>query len=137
MCTPDTECLWVKLELPSTRSTYVCSVYRPPEGNVDIFLSLLENKPIDIYALGLADVIVMGDFNIDLLSKRDHKYKRYMQFLKPNKLTQLINTPTRVTTRSKSIIDHIVTNREVLCIHKVVVDPGLSDHVLMFTARKR
>ena len=136
LCTPDIECLWVKLDLPSTRPTYVCSVYRPPEGSADKSLSLIEQTIIDIYASGLDDVIIMGDFNIDLLPKRESKYKKYVQFLKTNKLTQLVMSPTRVTLRSQSLIDHIVINQEDLYIQHGVVDPGLS-HCMAFTARKK
>ena len=30
--TPDIEIIWVKLSLKLTHSTYIASVYRPPEG---------------------------------------------------------------------------------------------------------
>ena len=42
--TSDIEILWVKLSLKLTRPTYIANVYRPPEGNVQFFLEILENK---------------------------------------------------------------------------------------------
>ena len=48
LCSPDIKYLWVKLELPDTRPTFLCSFYRPPLGSVSNFISILEQKLIDM-----------------------------------------------------------------------------------------
>ena len=49
---PDVEWTWHKLSLKNTHPTYVATVYRSPQGNIDKFLDLLENKILDIISLG-------------------------------------------------------------------------------------
>ena len=72
---PDIEILWVKLSLKLTRPTYIASVYRPPEGNVQNFLKILENKILDIQGEGQADVLIMGDTNLNTLKRNDDSVK--------------------------------------------------------------
>ena len=61
ICAGDIECLWTKLNLKATRPTFIGCIYRPPEANIDNFLSILENKILDIYEHGIADLIFLGD----------------------------------------------------------------------------
>ncbi len=85
---PDVEYLWVKLSLPDIHLTYVCSVHHSPSGSVPNFLSFMEQKLIHIYSEGLADILMIGDVNIDVNRKRDGNVKKYQSFVKTNKLTQ-------------------------------------------------
>ncbi len=64
LCNNDIECLWTRLNLKATRPTFIGCVYRPPEGNIDNFLNVLENKILDIYELVIADIIILGDINV-------------------------------------------------------------------------
>ena len=50
----------MKLNLPRMRPTYIANIYRPPDGNQDNALSLIENKLIDIYAERPGDIVIMG-----------------------------------------------------------------------------
>ena len=52
-------------------------------------------------------------------------------------MSQLIDRPTRVTETSSTVIDHIWTNNPYLYSHRGVIEPGLSDHALIFACRKR
>ena len=65
ICTPDIGCRWSKLHLKATRPTFVGCIYRPPEGNIENFIDIIENKIIDIYDQGIADILLLGDLNID------------------------------------------------------------------------
>ena len=69
-CTPDVEIMWVLLELPHTRNTYIANVYRPPDGNVVSALDIIENDIGTIMGNSNPDIVLMGDWNIDV-SKRD------------------------------------------------------------------
>ena len=44
-------------------------------------------------------------------------------------LINTVNSPTRITSSSESLIDVIVTNREYLEQRTMVIDLGLSDHL--------
>ena len=65
LCCPDCEWVWMELNLPDTRKTYICTIYRPPSGSIENFLGLLENKVMDIYSEVLADIVIFGDININ------------------------------------------------------------------------
>ena len=85
---------------------------------------------------GMPDIMLFSDSNVNLLIKNDRNTKYYTDFLKRCKLTQLLSTPTRITTRSRTLIDHIVVNRPELFSTFGTVDSGLSDHCMIFTSRK-
>ena len=133
----DIEITWVKLSLKLTRPTYIANVYRPPNGNVENFLQVLESKYLDIQAEGVADVLIMGDTNINTLKRGDTNAMKYRNMIKRLRLTQLYNAPSRVTNTTKSCIDHILTNHKEFYRNCNAMDPGLSDHQLIFVSRKK
>lgn len=55
-------------------------------------------------------LILTGDVNIDMLRPSDNLTKKYQCILDVFGLTQIVTRPTRVTKRSKTLIDHIITN---------------------------
>ena len=137
LCSPDVEIQWVVLKLRYTRPIYIANVYRPPSGNVDNALSLIENKVLDISANCPGDIIIMGDTNIDILDKTDVITKRYLNFFKQFNVQQLISTPTRIGLTKSSLLDHALTNCEEMYYQHGSIDYGLSDHALIYTPRKR
>ncbi len=137
LCCPDMEWQWSILRLPRTRKTYICNLYRPPDGNIDIALNLLESKLNDIYTEGVSDVLIMGDMNIDLMTKRHPNSKKLLALLKSCALTQLICCPTRITETTATLLDHIICNRDDMYYQWGTYDPGISDHCLTYVARKK
>ena len=51
-------------------------------------------------------------------------------------LKQLIESPTRITCSSSSIIDHILANLPNKVIQRGILNVGLSDHQLIYCTRK-
>ena len=51
-------------------------------------------------------------------------------------LTEIIRDPTRITSTTSSLLDHIVTNAEKKISQKGVIDVELSDHLLIYCTRK-
>ena len=51
-------------------------------------------------------------------------------------LTEIIRDPTRITSTTSSLLDHILTNAEKKISQKGVIDVGLSDHLLIYCTRK-
>ena len=62
-----------------------------------------------------------------------NRYKR--NFVK-NSLKQLIRCPTRVPCNISTLIDHIFTNSTEKTFQSGIIDPGISDHKLLFCTRK-
>ena len=99
-------------------------------------LGFVGNKLIDLFSARIPDIMVFGDSNVKLLNINDRNTRCYNDFLKRCKLIKLISTPTRITSQSRTLIDHIVDNTPELFSTFGTMDPGLSDHCLIFTARK-
>ena len=135
VCSRDIECQWVKMSLKDTRPTYIGNLYRPPDGNVDAAIEYLNGIMHTIYSGRNLDVLLLGDLNIDLL-KRGGSVNKYKRFLNGNLLNQLVLDPTRISNTGATLIDHIITNNTDYYVCGVI-DPGLSDHLMTYTSRKR
>ncbi len=81
--------------------------------------------------------MVFGDFNLDLLKTRDPGVRLYKEFIKWMNLSQLIQSPTRVSPTTSILIDHVLVNREHIFATSGCLDLGLSDHSLMYASRKK
>ena len=71
-----------------------------------------------------ADVLILGDFNIDMLKPHSCWDSTLALF----GLAQLIASPTRTTPTSTSLIDHIYTNNPSAVVTTNVSDLSISDH---------
>ena len=80
------------------------------------------------------EIIYLGDTNCDMLDFANNDTKHLIQLLKYN-LTQTIKSPTRTTATTKTIIDHIITNRPESLSKNGVLASGISDHDDMFFAK--
>ena len=65
--TPDIELLVLKISCKGKKTRIICTVYRPPDGDVDSLLHALENALL-VYDLSNNEIWIVGDFNIDYLN---------------------------------------------------------------------
>ncbi|CAB3225238.1 unnamed protein product [Arctia plantaginis] len=71
------------------------TAYRPPWLDVDLFLDALT---FSVNSLGHCDgMVLMGDFNINMLNESDAKTDKLKTFLSYISLKQIIDTPTHFT----------------------------------------
>ncbi len=136
ICNPDIELFWIKLSLKCARPTYICCLYRPPDGSSKNFVEKLENQMETIIDNPANDLIIMGDVNIDM-NKWDNNSRTLHNFTIKHSLTQIITKPTRITETTSSVIDHIYVNNTELYVHCGTLEPGLSDHSMVFVCRKQ
>ena len=73
----DIEWLCVELHFRATRPTYIGVLYRLASGNVEQSLNIFENKVMDILCEGPADILVLGDINIDCYKPHSTNCRRY------------------------------------------------------------
>ena len=99
------ETLWAEIALPNSKPFLICSVYRPPCAS-SAWIDLFEEELSIAQTMGL-EMILMGDFNIDLRSCTNHKWLNLLQLFD---LSQLVTEPTRVTQTSSSFIDHVYSS---------------------------
>ena len=77
--------------------------------------------------------IIMGDVNCDILKSPPDAHTRKLLFLSSlYQYDQLIDSPTRVTRTSATVIDLIFTNRAENILKSGINHLGISDHNLIF-----
>ena len=112
-------------------------IYKNPNLAVTEFNECYLQSFLDKLSLGNKDVILMGDFNMDLLhyethnQSRDFLDKMFSASLKPH-----ITTPTRITPQSKTLIDNIFTNfldEDIACGNVTCCTSDHLDQSLIYT----
>lgn len=102
---PEVEINIVQIFPNFSKPIIVILVYSPPHivklDFIDCYESLLH-----LVCKDNVDYVALGDFNIDLLSD-SLANTRLTNLTNSLNLTQLINTPTRVTFTSQTLLDHI------------------------------
>ena len=106
------------------------------DSRLENFTELLELQTFDLYTQGNLDIVIMWDTNIDLM-KRNSNTKKYEDCLHTLQLQQIIQHPTRLTDRTSTLIDHISVNRTEMYYTSGTLELGISDHSLIYTARKK
>ena len=133
----DCESLCIELSNGTTRNIIVNTFYRPPAGKIKPFkdhlkltLTKLKNSNKQLY--------LVGDFNLNLLDyETNKKVKNFVNLLFQHGLMPLINKPTRVTRRSATLIDLIITNQFDNCLFTSgIIKSQISDHFPTFLASK-
>ena len=104
----------------------IINVYRSPSGDINEFMDTLEDILTDTFSKYTKyNIILCGDFNIDLL-KNNEIVQNFICLLKTYNLQPTIDDPTRVTDRSSTLIDNIFVNFDLF--ESKVVTTALSDH---------
>ena len=100
---------WIYIHRPDCKNVIICNVYRTPSGDLKKALVYHENclKTINIEKV---NNFVMGDFNVNYKNKKSPEYKKLHFFAQTNTLSQCINTTTRNTDKTKSLLDLVLTN---------------------------
>ena len=106
----DVESLSIELLCKKKKNTLISVLYRPPKGllePLDKFFNEIFNKT----KKSNKNFHISGDFNLNVL---DHdnckKIQSFLNLLYQNSMISIISKPTRVTRKSATAIDHIITN---------------------------
>ncbi len=132
------ELLTIRLKLTHVRDIYLLSIYRPPSGDVNTFIELLEAKINLIRTNRLVEILIVGDINIDT-KRNNQNSKLYNDFLKRNNLTNLIKSNTHFNNEDISIsaVDHVITSDPDLYRQHGIIPLSVSDHYAVFGTRKK
>ena len=90
----------------------------------------LEENIENVFAIS-NNVILMGDFNINMLS-RNNLTERVNEMCNIFHMKQLIKDPTRVTPNSQTLIDLIFVSNTMGNLDSGIHSVGLSDHSLVY-----
>ena len=142
------ENIFFEILLPKTTPITVRIMYRPP--SLTNFLEIL-NMTFEKVDIDKKEIYILGDFNVNMYHNnrcivRDdntisskflsHDVKNYRQFCTMHGLKQLIQSLTRVTCSTSTLIDPILTSAPSRVSQKGVINVGVSDHQLIFCTRK-
>jgi len=134
------ESIFVDVNIPGQKKLIIGSIYKPnsqycnltiSEQN-EVFLDNLNNI-LEYTTNQSADVVIAGDFNIDVL-----KYSvcnlatTYIDTLFSNGYLQLFTKPTRVSGNHASCIDHFISNINLPVYDTCAVLSKMSDHFPIF-----
>ena len=82
------------------------------------------------------DITILGDLNMDYRKRSAAYYKQIKDFEKTYELRQLITDCTRITNKSKSLLDLIFTNIEHVSEFGTL-NFAISDHQLVYMIKKK
>ena len=126
------ELIFIEVEINKIKMA-IGVIYKSPGTSYGIYSEIQEI--LAFITTKYSHVILMGDFNIDLL--KDDRPSQFFRevIMAPFNLHQIIKEPTRITENTATSIDHfLVTNPDQVKISGVVDFPGISDHCLIYMA---
>ena len=131
----DNELLTVEIINENTKNLIVTCCYRPPSGNQNTINSQL-TKVLQSSTSENKNYIILGDFNINCFNyHEDTSVKNFYDNLYQYGVIPLINKPTRVTTKSATLIDNIFTNFIFdMSLKKGIIKSDISDHFPIFVS---
>lgn len=109
------------------KNTILLCIYRSPNGDINIFLELLEKAILHCFAIR-SKLIIVGDFNLNFRGNSS-ALADLVNLLHSFGINITITDYTRITAQSSTCIDNILTNLDTDCYNTLVVDPSLSDHL--------
>ena len=103
------EDLWIEITNNFGAKYIVSEVYRHPRGNIELFTEQLENSLSKIENdRTIKHSIMTGDFNIDLIKfYLNNNTSKYLNTVVKNGFFPTVLLPTRVTSHTCTLIDHI------------------------------
>ena len=149
LCCDNIENIFIDLLFPKTKPISVGIIYKPPSQSQFLQQIITEFEALDLDN----EIYVLGDFNINLLFRDKyvlnksneiknldknllHEIKRYKEFCAMCGLSQLTDCPTRITSNTFTLIDHILSNTQGNISQLGVIGTAKSDHSLIYCTRK-
>ena len=112
--------------------------YRPPQGDTILFEKNLQDLLLKNDACKKKILLIMGDFNRNLLDyENNKKVQSLVNLMFCCGMVPAINKPTRVTRYTATVIDHIFTNSIINTkIKSAIIKVDISDHFpILFVAK--
>lgn len=108
--TSDLEVQCLQVKIGGNKPLIIVNLYRPPQGSMSACINTLDKVFDVLKSVRRVDIICLGDFNVDWLKSKDAKTVQLSQFAKRCCLEQAITAPSRVTSKTKTLIDLMFHN---------------------------
>ena len=134
--TRELEQFWLHVQEPGKKFFVLGVIYRPPAGSIKMFCEQIKVGLKNAYVKPCWEHLVMGDFNIDFSHEESNACKELKDIMCDYNLKHIRTDYTRITEKSKSILDLIFSDMQ----H--VVETGvkpyiISDHLPIYIVRKK
>ena len=133
--TDDIESIWIEIDILKGKNFLVGCIHRPPDSSLYLpkdFITHLSEMVTKVNNTNL-EIFLLGDINVNYLKKVTHIAIK--DIFTSNGLDQLIKSPTRVTSESKTLIAVILTNSRYVQ-YTNVLPLSISDHDCVICVRK-
>lgn len=115
----------VQVQCRKLPSILICCIYRHPKASVTSF-DYIEDT-LRALIMRKKTFFLLGDLNDNLF----HPNSKLSHVISHNKLSQLIDKPTRVTPTSATLLDIIITNKPDMVLQSSVTPTIIADHDLI------
>lgn len=129
------QALWVEITFENKKNVICGILYR--QHNSPERFQVYFDESIEKFTYSRKDIVIMGDFNIDLLKCESSNYSHdFLSSLQSCYLTPAIDKPTRVRSTSATLIDNIFINNpdKVVACGNLISD--IRDHFSQFCILK-
>lgn len=128
------EILWIEVKNNNQKPFLLCYSYRPSSAAYNDWIIKLESV-IERANTEQKEIILLGDFSFNLLSETNVT-KHWLDTTNNLNLKQFVQTPTRITNSTRTLIDHAFTNVQENITHVSALVYALSDHYPVCLTRK-
>jgi exonuclease III len=117
----------------TAKNVIIGNIYRPPRNNVINYREFFDemNEIFSSYQRLRKEVIIVGDFNLDLLKLNDNQHIRdYFELIMSCGFLPRITFPTRLTQQGGTLIDNILVKLSDHCAETAagILMNNISDH---------
>lgn len=132
----DYEIFHLKISKGFHKRINLIGVYRPPDGRYKTCIDELDRICSEIKSRHDGNLVVLGDFNIDLDEGSHPASKHLIDFGDRNSLVQLVHHSTRVSSKRESKLDLIFSDMNNISISGII-QLNFSDHFPTFIVKKK
>lgn len=122
----------VEITANTNNKFLICGIYNKPSNKISNFLSDINKILMYITRSYDMPLICAGDLNINLLNMENYASKCCIDMFLGYGLQQFITSPTRVTTCTSTLIDHIYVSHNINVTNSGVIVASISDHDVAF-----
>ena len=126
------ESTFVEITNKNEKNMVAGCIYKQPNQTIPDFLDNHLFPLLETVSHENKQILIKADFNINLLNYDDKNTANFLDTMFSYSYLPFINTPTRVTDYSKTLIDNVFYNKPMLSITAENISSVISDRLIQF-----
>jgi len=116
------------------KTKIIANTYRSPSRDPQNFITLIDSLLFSLERHCRKHVVFTGDFNLDLINLGSNTHcQNLLDTMSKYGFFQLVARPTRITSHSATLIDHVYSNNVHHTLSCNVLTTDISDHLATLT----